>query len=138
MSITVDGIINELEKITRRLSGYDKRFLDAMFIYGALMLVRDVEGHVIEAYKEKDLQLLKSTIETWIALELINCARFGGTIPEYRKTHLKFIITEIYRPWEYGFLLTRVNTDIETTEYCTKREIKAIEEKFKELERGKK
>jgi hypothetical protein len=138
MIITVDGIINELEKISRRLSGHNKRFLDAMFIFGAVSLAKDVEVSVIEAYKNKDFLALRRPIETWVALELINWARFGGLIPEYRKEYLKGIITAIYSPWEYRFLLIRANTEVETIEYCTKQEIKAIEETLKELEKGKK
>jgi hypothetical protein len=136
MVMTIDDLMKELEKIPPKLFRLGKKFVDEMFEIGAISLAEIVEIDVVQAYKTKNLLLLRRPITRWIALELIDWASVGGLPPIGRREKLKEVITSVFEPWEYEYLLEDVILDIELIEDETKYEIEIREAELKELEKG--
>jgi hypothetical protein len=138
MVMTIDDLMKELEKIPPKLFRLGKKFVDEMFETGSISLVGIVETDVVQAYKTKNLLMLRRPIIRWIALELIDWASVGGIPPIGRREKLKEVITTVFEPWEYEHLLEDVISEIELIEDETKYEIEIRKEELKELEKVKK
>jgi hypothetical protein len=136
--MTIDDLIKELEKIPPKLFRLGKKFVDEMFEIGIRSLARDVEVHVIEAYRHKDFFPIKEVIIGWIVLELIDWASAGGRPPIGRREKLKEVITTVFPQWEYDIVLRAVISGVEAIVDETKEEIEIREAELKELEKGKK
>jgi hypothetical protein len=134
--MTIDDLINELEKIPLKLFRLGKKFVDEMFEVGAISLARDVEVDVVEAYRTKNFFPLRRPIIGWIVLELIDWASVGGRPPIGRREKLKDVITTVFQPWEYDILLERVISNVEAIVDETKEEIEIRESELKTLEKG--
>jgi hypothetical protein len=138
MVMTIDELMKELEKIPLKLFKLGKKFVDEMFQIGATSLSETVETDVVQAYKTKNLLILRRPIVRWIALELIDWASVGGLPPIGRREKLKDVIATVFAPYEYKHLLEDVILDIEIIKDETKYEIEIREAELKKLEKGKK
>jgi hypothetical protein len=136
--MTIDELMKELEKIPPKLFRLGKKFVDEMFQIGAISLSETVEIDVVQAYKTKNLLILRRPIVRWIALELIDWASVGGNPPIGRREKLKDVITTVFAPYEYEYLFEDVISEIELIEDETKYEIEIREAELKKLEKGKK
>ena len=138
MIMTIDDLIKEFERVSSKIGMHDIEFISEMIKFGAISLVSIVEEYVAKAYKERDFMPLRRLIVRWIAIEVIDWAPIGGYIPEYRKDKLKELITLMFMPHEYEYLLEAVIFDIELIENRTKDEMELRKKQMKELEKGKK
>jgi hypothetical protein len=138
MVMTIDDLMDELDKIARRLAKHNKWFIDEMYENTAIALAKDVEVHVVEGYRRKDFFPIRAAIVGWITLELVDWASVGGIPPRGRREKLKDVITTVFQPWEYDILLERIRSDIAGLEALTREEIEIRELELKGLEKGKK